>query len=251
MNAPNRRPRIVDLTLPVESGMPGIPKIPFYDQNPVKVQAVTLVSEEQRGFLQSRGVDVAPDAEIRGSMNTVFTMNSHIGTHIDASRHFHVDGASIDEVPLDRIVMREAIVLDMSHKVPGSTVTADDLDKTGVKPESHQIPVIKTLWTERKWGTPEFWPQMICLDPSVSEWILQWQVPAVAMDCFPEKPPWRHTLNPEERGANHKRWLKAGVAMIQLLTNLSTMGTCFTLVALPLRLKGMDGSPARVVGIDK
>ncbi len=251
MNAPSRRPRIVDLTLPVESGMPGIPNIPFYDQNPVKVRAVTLVSEEQRRFLQSRGVDVAPDAEIRGSMNTVFTMNSHIGTHIDAPRHFDADAASIDEVPLDRIVMREATVLDVSHKGPESTVTADDLEKTGVKPESHQIPVIKTLWTDRKWGTPEFWPQMICLDPSVSEWILQWQVPAVAMDCFPEKPSWRVAPKPEERGANHKRWLKAGVLMIQLLTNLSSIGNRFTLVALPLRLKGMDGSPARVVGIEE
>ncbi len=251
MNAPSRRPRIVDLTLPVESGMPGIPKIPFYDQNPVKVRAVTLISEEQRGFLQSQGVEVAPDAEIRGSMNTVFTMNSHVGTHIDAPRHFQTDAASIDEVPLDRIVMREAIVLDLSHKGPESIITADDLEKSGVKPESHQIPVIKTLWTERKWGTPEFWPQVICLDPSVSEWILQWQVPAVAMDCFPEKPPWRASPKPEERGANHKRWLKAGVLMIQLLTNLSRIGNRFTLVALPLRLKGMDGSPARVVGIEE
>ena len=66
MNAPNRRPRIVDLTLPVESGMPGLHKIPLYDQYPVKVQAVTLVTEEQRAFLQSRGVDMSPDAEIRG-----------------------------------------------------------------------------------------------------------------------------------------------------------------------------------------
>ena len=250
MNAPIRRPRIVDLTIPVESGMPGIPKIPFYDQNPVKVQAVTLVSEEQRAFLQSRGVDVSPEAEIRGSMNTVFTMNSHVGTHIDAPRHFFPEFASVDEVALDRIVMREAIVLDVSHKGPDSIITADDLEKTGVKPEPHQIPVIKTLWTDRKWGTAEFWSQMICLDPSVSEWTAERGIPAVAMDCFPEKPFWRMTLKPEERGLNHRTWLKAGIPMIQFLMNLSSIGNRFTLVALPLRLKGMDGSPARVVGIE-
>jgi arylformamidase len=251
MDAPIRRPRIVDLTLAVESGMAGIPKIPFYDQNPVKVQAVTLVSEEQRVFLQSRRVDVSPDAEVRGSMSTVFTMNTHIGTHVDAPLHFFSDLASIDEVSLDRIVMREAIVLDVSHKGPDSIVTADDLEKTGVKPEPHQIPVIKTLWTDRKWGTPEFWPQMVCLDPSVGEWIAERRVPAVAMDCFPERPTWRMTLKPEERGVNHKTWLKAGILMIQFLTNLSSIGDRFTLFALPLRLKGMDGSPARVVGFEE
>lgn len=251
MTSPGRRPRIQDLTLPIETGMAGIPNIPFYDQYPVKVRAVTLVNEEQRAFLQSRGVDVAPEAEIRGSMNTVFTMNSHVGTHIDAPRHFFGDMVSVDEVPLDRIVMREAVVLDVSHKDPESIVTGDDLEKTGVKPEPHQVPVIKTCWTDRKWGTPEFWSRMVCLDPSVSEWTMQWNVPAVGMDCFPELPFWRITLKPEQRGANHKRWLKAGVLMIQFLTNLSKLGNRFTLVALPLRLKGMDGSPARVVGIEE
>ena len=35
-------PRIIDLTLPVVSGMAGIPNIPLYDKYPVKVQAVTV-----------------------------------------------------------------------------------------------------------------------------------------------------------------------------------------------------------------
>jgi kynurenine formamidase len=58
------------------------------------------------------------------------------------------------------------------------------------------------------------------------------------------------TLAPAERGANHKRWLEAGIPMIQLLTNLGDIGDRFKLVALPLRLRGMDGAPARVVGIE-
>ena len=59
----------------------------------------------------------------------------------------------------------------------------------------------------------------------------------------------RITLTPQERGANHKRWLKAGIPMIQMLTNLQQVGARFTIVALPLKLTGMDGAPARVVGI--
>ena len=35
--------RIVDLTLPVATGMAGIPKIAFYEQHPVKVQALSLI----------------------------------------------------------------------------------------------------------------------------------------------------------------------------------------------------------------
>ncbi len=110
--------------------------------------------------------------------------------------------------------------------------------------------MIKTLWTDRAWGRPEFWRDTVYLDPSVGEWIAARGVAAVAMDCFPEKPFWRMTLSPAERGANHKRWLKAGIPMIQLLTHLDRIGDRFMLTALPLRLKGMDGSPARVIGIE-
>jgi len=59
------------------------------------------------------------------------------------------------------------------------------------------------------------------------------------------------TLQSQERGANHKRWLKAGIPMIQMLTNLGRLGRTFAIVALPLGLEGMDGSPARVIGIEQ
>jgi kynurenine formamidase len=243
-------PRIVDLTLPVTSGMAGIPKIAFYEQYPTRVQAVTVINEEQRVTLAAEGVDVLPDAPAVNSMNTVFTLNTHIGTHIDAPRHFYADGAAITDIALERIVMREAIVLDVSHKAAGEGVTADDLDRTGVEPGPGQIAVIKTLWTDRAFGKPEFWGNTIHLEPSVGEWIERRQVSAVAMDCFPEKPFWRMSLTPAERGANHKRWLKAGIPMIQMLTGLNGIAPRFTLIALPLKLNGMDGAPARVIGIE-
>jgi arylformamidase len=239
--------RIVDLSLPVTSNMAGIPKIAFYEQYPTRIQAVTVVSEEQRATLAAEGVDCLPEAPVANSMNTVITLNTHIGTHIDAPRHFFSDGASVSELPLDRIVMREAVVIDVSHKAAGAGVTGDDLEKSGVKPGPGQIAVIKTSWTDRAWGKPEFWANTIHLEPSVGEWVERRGVSAVAMDCFPEKPFWLMTLTPAERGANHKRWLKAGIPMIQMLTRLDTIAPKFTLVALPLNLKGMDGAPARVI----
>ena len=242
--------RIVDLTLPIETGMAGIPKIAFYEKYPVKVEAVTVVSEEQRALLAREGVDLLPGAEAVNSMNTVLTISSHIGTHIDAPRHFYADGEPVDRMALERVVMREAVVIDVSRKGAGEGVTGADLERSGVRPQPSQVAVIKTLWTDRAWGTPEFWADTIYLDPSVGEWIERCGVAAVAMDCFPEKPFWRMTLTPQERGANHKRWLKAGIPMIQMLTNLGQLGPKFTIVALPLKLKGMDGSPARVVGIE-
>ncbi|MBI2369067.1 MAG: cyclase family protein [Deltaproteobacteria bacterium] len=245
-----QRPRIVDLTVPIQSGMAGIPTVAFYTKYPVKVFAASVMNEQQRVFLQGQGVEIDPNPEVRGSMNTVLTISSHVGTHIDAPRHFFETATPVDEIPLDRIVMREAVVLDVSHLPPGAAVQAEHLERTGVKPRRDQIAVIKTLWTNRTWGKPEFWTQMPYLAPSVGDWILDKQVAAVAQDCFPEIPWFRGVpLKPEERAINHKKWLGNGIIMIQFLMNLDQMGDRFTLIALPLRLKGMDGSPARVVGI--
>jgi kynurenine formamidase len=36
-----------------------------------------------------------------------------------------------------------------------------------------------------------------------------------------------------------------------MLTHLNDIGPIFSLTALPLRLAGADGSPARVIGIEK
>src|SRR5262249_59056276 len=100
--------RIVDLSLPVTSNMAGIPKIAFYEQYPTRIQAVSVVSEEQRATLAAEGVDCLPDAPVINSMNTVIALNTHIGTHIHAPRHFYADGAPVNDIPPHRIVMREA-----------------------------------------------------------------------------------------------------------------------------------------------
>ena len=242
--------RFVDLSLPVKSGMAGIPGIPLYEKNPTRVEAVTLVSEDQKVCLADEGRDILEGAPVIGHMNTVMTLNSHIGTHIDAPRHFFARGTSVDALPLDALVQRNAVVIDVSSIAAGEGVTADALERTGVRPAAGDIAVIKTLWTDRAWGTPEFWANTVWLDPSVSEWTMRHKIAAVAMDCFPEKPFWRYTLQANERGANHRCWLGAGIPMIQLITNLGAIGSRFTMTALPLRLDGMDGSPARVVGVE-
>jgi arylformamidase len=241
--------RIIDLTLPVRSGAAGIPQIPLYEKFPARIAAATVVDEAQRALLAGAGVEMLEGAPAVGHMNTVINLVSHLGTHIDAPRHFYAQGVPIDEVPLDRLVARAAVVLDVSDRTDGAGITGDDLERCGVKPASGEVLVIRTGWTDRAWGRPEYWSNTMYLNPSVGEWTRQFDLAAVGMDCFPEKPFWRFTLQPNERGANHRCWLGAGIPMLQMLTNLGAVGPRFTITALPLRLAGMDGSPARVVGV--
>src|SRR5467141_90494 len=48
--------RVVDLTIPIESNMPGIPGIKTYADNPSKVDVVTAITEAQKSQLQTEGM---------------------------------------------------------------------------------------------------------------------------------------------------------------------------------------------------
>jgi kynurenine formamidase len=59
----------------------------------------------------------------------------------------------------------------------------------------------------------------------------------------------RRTVAPEA-WATHHTFFPAGVAVIEYLTNLDRLGRDrVRFVALPLRLEGGDGSPARAIAL--
>jgi kynurenine formamidase len=80
--------RVVDLTLPIESNMPGIPGIKTYADNPSKVDVVTAITEGQKSQLQTEGMTLNSNLAVNGrAMISVLSILVHNGTHIDAPRH--------------------------------------------------------------------------------------------------------------------------------------------------------------------
>ena len=244
--------RIVDLTLPIESNMPGIPGIKTYADNPSKVDVVTAITEAQKSQLQAEGMTLNSNLAVNGrAMISVLSILVHNGTHIDAPRHMMEKGSPIDQMPLGQLV-KEGVLINLPNKGPNSVVTMKDIEESGVELGPNRIPVIHTGFTEKTWGKPEFWTQMPYLEAGVGALMASKGVPAVAMDVFPEKPLWRGVkLNPGEVWvANHLALFEKGIPLIQFVTNLSQIGTNkFVLIALPLNIKGADASPARVVAL--
>jgi len=244
--------RVVDLTIPIESNMPGIPGIKTYADNPSKVDIVAVISETQKAQLQTEGMTLNSNVAVNGrSMISVLSILVHNGTHIDAPRHMMERGAPIDQMPLGQLV-KEGVLINLPDKGPNSVVTVKDIEHSGVELGPNRIPVIHTGFTEKTWGKPEFWTQMPYLEAGVGALLASKGVPAVAMDVFPEKPLWRGVkLDPGEVWvANHLALFEKGIPLIQFVTNLSQIGSNkFVLVAMPLKMKGADASPARVVAL--
>jgi arylformamidase len=244
--------RIVDLTLPIESNMPGIPGIKSYSDNPSTVKVIAAITDAQKEELHREGMTLANDLVVNGrSMISILSILVHNGTHVDAPRHMIEKGGPIDEVALSQII-GEAVLVNLPNKGPNSSVSVKDILDTGVEFGPNLIPILNTGWTETTWGKPEFWDQMPYLEPGVGDLMVKKAVSAVGMDIFPEKALWRGVkLDPGEIWvANHIALLENNIPMIQFLTNLSQIGTHrFVLVALPLKIKGGDASPARVVAL--
>ena len=99
---------IVDLSLPINGAMVGLPGFATYRDNPTRTYPLSVMSEAQRETLAARGIAGGPEPELSNHMLSKIEIVTHVGTHIDAPLHFLEDARSIDLVPLERLEKRAA-----------------------------------------------------------------------------------------------------------------------------------------------
>jgi arylformamidase len=244
--------RVVDLTLPIESNMAPIPGFKAYAENPSRVNVISSITETQKEALRAEGMTLSSNHEVNNrAMITVLSILVHNGTHIDAPRHMVEKGTPIDQMPVSQFV-KEGVLINLPGKGPNSVVTVKDVAESGVEIRPNTIVMINTGWTDKMWGKPGFWEQMPYLERGVAEYVANKGAAGLAIDVFPEKPLWRGVkLDPGEVWiANHLAMMQKNLPLIQFVTNLSQIGNNrFTVVAVPLAIKGGDASPVRVIAL--
>ena len=167
----------------------------------------------------------------------------HVGTHVDAPRHFYMDGPAMDEVPLERLT-GEGVVARIG-KSPFGEITADDLDSISPVVEAGDILALCTGWAPL-WGH-EDWGRHPHLSMDAAEWLVDRKVKLLAVDTpTPD-------LAYDRRDADfdypvHCALLKYGVLIAEQLANLETLaGTRVEFMFCPIPLAEGDGAPARVL----
>ena len=244
--------RVVDLTLPIESNMAPIPGFKAYADNPSRVNVISSITEAQKEAQRAEGMTLSSNHEVNNrAMITVLSILVHNGTHIDAPRHMVEKGIPIDQMPVSQFV-KEGVLINLPGKGPNSVVTVKEVAESGVEIRPNTIVMINTGWTDRMWGKPGFWEQMPYLERGVAEYVANKGAAGLAIDVFPEKPLWRGVkLDPGEVWvANHLALMQKNLPLIQFVTNLSQIGNGrFTVVAIPLAIKGGDASPVRVIAL--
>src|SRR5712671_7660754 len=133
--------RVVDLTLPIESNMAGIPGFKIYADNPSQVAIIAAMTEAQKEMLRAEGMTLGNTVEINGrSMISVLSIMTHNGTHIDAPRHMMEKGFPVDQLPLAQVA-KEGVLINLPHKGPNSSVSVKDILDTGVQLGPDRIPI--------------------------------------------------------------------------------------------------------------
>ena len=185
-------------------------------------------------------VEVKPRIRIsRGAPCNVsqLILGSHTGTHIDAPYHFEDSGKTVDELSLD-VLVGPCKVFAMPDV---RAITATQIAKLDLRDTSRVL--FKTR-NGRLWGKG-FCRSFTYLTPDGAKALVEKGVRLVGIDY----------LSVEKFGskdfATHHTLLRRNVVILEGLDLSKIKPGNYTLVALPLKIAGGDGSPARVVLIDR
>lgn len=178
----------------------------------------------------------------------------HGFTHMDAPRHMVPGGPTLDALDLNRVV-GPAAVIDLSDIQPNEAITATLLAPAAAHLKPGEIALFRTCWDEqRDWKTEAFWREAPYLTRDAAEWLRESGATACAFD-FPQDYTIRLLLDGDVRPiaehVTHDVLLRNHVTLIEYLVNTRAVtGPRTFLVALPIRMAGADGAPARVVAIE-
>lgn len=157
-------------------------------------------------------------------------MNSHSGTHIDAPAHYLKTGDTIDTIHLSRLV-GTCRVLDLSHT--GREIREQDLRG---RLDGITRVLLKTTFS----SCTAFREDYPSLTLGAAQYLVKSGIQCVGIDSFSIE---AFVCD----GSVHRELLETKCIIIELLDLSAVTEGDYTLVALPLRLSGLDGSPARVI----
>jgi arylformamidase len=165
------------------------------------------------------------------------TTSVHSGTHADAYFHFDDRGLTIDRMPLE-CFLGPAVVLDVSRRGQSDEISLDDLAAAAEQLATAPRLLLKT----GGWPDSTKFPESI---PTIAEGVAQWlgrnHVKLLGLDL-----PSVDAIDSKDL-RNHHALASAGVAILEGLDLSGVVPGVYWLSALPIKIAGGDGAPARAV----
>lgn len=191
--------------------------------------------------------------------STILHMGAHAFSHCDAPFHVDPSAATIDVMPLTDFFGPGAVV-DVSDLGDDAALTREVLEERVAHVRPDDIVLLRSSHALRHpTSTREFWTRSPYVTASAAELLAELRVKAIGFD-FPQDRAIREDYDPDfvalerpvEDWACHTLLLPHGVGQIEYLENMEAITTPRIMVfALPLKVAGADGGPARVVAFEE
>jgi arylformamidase len=163
-----------------------------------------------------------------------FEATTHIGAHADAPLHYKAGAAPIDAVALDAYVGPCTVI----HALGGSRAVAVD-EVVARLGERKLLPRFLIRTYAR---APALWdPDFRGIAPELIDWLADRGVVLIGVDTPSLDPAASKTMEA------HQRILAADMRVLEGLVLDTAPEGEYELIALPLKLKGLDAAPVRAV----
>jgi len=168
---------------------------------------------------------------------TQISSSVHLGTHVDAPRHFLNDGSTVEDLPLD-VLTGPCYVTQLPDGI--DAITAEVLDRTEITSEMKRV--LFGTSNSHYWarGESKFQTDFVAITEDGAEWLVERDIKLVGVDYLSVAPY-------SESIPTHRVLLTAGVVIVEGLNLSNIMRGFYALYGLPLKIAGSDGAPARAI----
>jgi len=168
--------------------------------------------------------------------NTYLNCDTHVGTHVDAPSHFLVNGATIEQLPLE-VLIGTAVV---AYLPKVGVIAARDLEDLELAPDTERL-LLRTRNSEL-WAAEitEFREDYVALTSDAAQWIVRQGIRLIGVDYL-------SVGTYGDRVATHRILLEAGVIVVEGLNLYDVQAQEYEFICLPLKLVGAEGAPARAI----
>ncbi len=188
-------------------------------------------------------LEVANTYEEHGFKETLLTMFSHTGTHMDSPAHLFAGRTTLDSFAAEQFV-GTGLVIDCSDLHEGQRITMKYIEGVKEKADQAEFILFYTGW-DKLWGTSSYFGEYPYITEEVAEYLIRSKKKGVGLDMIGIDP-----VSDANLTIHKKLFSSSEIVVIENLTGLKEIGSeLFTFCALPMKYENSDGAPIRAIAI--
>jgi arylformamidase len=165
---------------------------------------------------------------------TNLSLSAHTGTHIDAPLHFLPDGKDIAALELDDLIGPVRVI----HITDPQQITFTELKEYTIDRGDRVI--FRTRNSDTDWTMEPFREDYVYLSTNAAQYLVSLGIKFIGVDYL--------SVAGMENGTEvHQLLLNEGIVIAEGLNLREVVPGDYDMIALPLKIAGADGAPARVV----